>query len=292
MNALTHEFSFDYSVTPDRLFQALTQVEDLSIWFAAHVEIKPEPNGRFAFWGKHTYGAPSHPGIETALHVFEPGKAIGFRWTLEDRPSDIRLEVGSSEKGSKLSVRHVFDAAPAIGRAKEMVDDLWRLHFGALGAHLEGHPVNLPDFSDPHPVVRETIYIDAPREAVWKGLTEPEYLDQYFTKAAKIDLEGRVFDFGWTYEVDGKTVTVPPAELYEVIENERLSMQWPDWRGDADVPDQRVTWILTEEGKGTRITLIHDGFTRPTDVSDYPFGWLGALTPLKAIVEKITAPAE
>jgi uncharacterized protein YndB with AHSA1/START domain len=292
MTSLTHEFSFDYAVTPERLFQALTSTEDLTVWFAANIEIQPRPDGHFAFWGKHTYGAPSHPGIQSTLHLFEPEQSIGFKWTLEGQASEVRLSVGTSEKGAKLSVRHHFDTAPSIGRVEALIDDLWRLHFGALCAHLQGHPVNLPDFADPHPIVRETIYIDAPRAAVWKGLTDPACLDQWFTKAAQVDLEKRVFDFGWSYEVDGKTVTVPPIQLHEVIENERLVMQWPDWRGDPEVPDQRVIWALSDEGHGTRLTLTQEGFVRPTDVSDYPFGWLEAVTKLKGVSEALTSPAQ
>jgi hypothetical protein len=56
--------------------------------------------------------------------------------------------------------------------------------------------------------------------------------------------------------------------------DEKLVIDWPDWRGDDGVPVQRVTYLLAPERNGTRVTLVHDGFVRAADVSDYPMGWL------------------
>ena len=74
-------------------------------------------------------------------------------------------------------------------------------------------------------------------------------------------------------EKDGRKIATPPCKILDFVENERLAISWPDWRGDKSVPDQRVLWKLTPEGAGTRVELVHDGFIRAVDVSDYPFGW-------------------
>jgi uncharacterized protein YndB with AHSA1/START domain len=63
------------------------------------------------------------------------------------------------------------------------------------------------------------------------------------------------------------------VQVLDVVPNERLVVSWPDWRGDGAVPLQSVTWLLAPEGAGTRVTLVHAGFTRTVDFSDYPFGW-------------------
>jgi hypothetical protein len=64
-----------------------------------------------------------------------------------------------------------------------------------------------------------------------------------------------------------------PLRILELVENERLVTDWPDWRGDRSVPLQKITWLLESIGEQTRVTLIHSGFVRATDMSDYPFGW-------------------
>lgn len=292
MSDWVHEFTQSLNTDAETAFRAMTSPDMLKIWFAEHVTIEPRQGGRFSFWGKHTYGAPSHPGIESALKTFETGRAMSFDWPLLDRASEVTMTIEDADTGIGLKVSHRFDREPALERAESFVDDLWRLHLGALWAHIEGHPVNLPDFADPHPMVRNTIYIDAPRSMVWRALTEPELLDQWFTKSATIDLEAGTLDFGWSYEVDGETVSPPPMKLLEVRAEEELVMSWPDWRGDASVPNQRVTWTLEDEGDGTRLTLVHDGFTRTVDLSDYPYGWLGFLLGIQRVAQGAAEPAQ
>ena len=34
--------------------------------------------------------------------------------------------------------------------------------------------------------------------------------------------------------------------------------------------DTRVAWLLTAVGSKTHFTVIHSGFARPADISDYP----------------------
>lgn len=92
--------------------------------------------------------------------------------------------------------------------------------------------------------------------------------------APVVELEvGGRYELGWTYQVDGRDVSGGPMRILDLVPNERLVVSWPDWRGDAAVPMQSITWLLGSEGTGTRVTLIHAGFTRTVDFSDYPFGW-------------------
>ncbi|MDT8367843.1 MAG: hypothetical protein RQ745_01455 [Longimicrobiales bacterium] len=64
-------------------------------------------------------------------------------------------------------------------------------------------------------------------------------------------------------------------------------ISWPDWRGDTSVPIQSVTWLLEPEGEGTKVTLIHAGFVRAVDLSDYPFGWGDFLGRFKEVAEAL-----
>jgi uncharacterized protein YndB with AHSA1/START domain len=75
------------------------------------------------------------------------------------------------------------------------------------------------------------------------------------------------------------------VRILELVENEKLVTDWPDWRGDPGVAPTTVAWLLTDEGTGTRVILVHGPFARSTDVSNYPFGWQDFLVQLKAKVE-------
>jgi hypothetical protein len=64
-------------------------------------------------------------------------------------------------------------------------------------------------------------------------------------------------------------------------------LTWPDWRGDATPTGQTISFTLEPEGQGTRLTFVHAGFSRTTDVSDYPFGWSWFLDGLKREAEAL-----
>ncbi|MAL09832.1 MAG: hypothetical protein CMF74_09230 [Maricaulis sp.] len=286
MTELIHTHSMTLDSTPGRVFDALTDPEDLKVWFAEHVDVEPRLHGRFRFWGRHTYETPGPAEANAVIREFEPGRTIAFDWPLAGREAIARLDVEPEGEKTKLIVTHTFRRAPAMDRAREMVDDLWRMHFGALMCHLMGAPVSLPDFTETAQVVESSIYIDAPRSIVFRAFTDPALLNQWIAKDAKVDLDAGTLDFGWSYEANGQTVVPPPMRILEIEQDRKFVTNWPDWRGDPDVPDQRVTWHLEDEGKGTRLTLRHDGFIRPTDISDYPFGWSYFLSQIKSVSEK------
>jgi hypothetical protein len=58
------------------------------------------------------------------------------------------------------------------------------------------------------------------------------------------------------------------------------------------VPPTRVTWTIEPIERGARVTLVHDGFARAEDMSDYPYGWTSFLGALQADVERHARPFE
>lgn len=278
MSELKHEFSWKIAARPARVFQALTSADELQQWFTEHAEVEPHVGGAYRFWGKHTYGAPTKAAATQRITTFAPSQALAFSWRIHDRDSEVRFGIEGdpdNPDGSVVKGSHVFAEAPAINRAREMVDDLWRFNWGNLAAHIAGGQGKLlVDYGDPDANVALSIFIDAPPSAVFRALIDPDKIQQWFGVAAAVD--PRV-DGDWhlkmSFEKDGKTVESKPMKILEYVENERLAVSWPDWRGDASVPNQRVLWVLKPEGAGTRVDFVHDGFVRAVDISDYPFGW-------------------
>lgn len=292
MSSWSHAFSVTLPATPARVFSALTSAEELRQWFAEHVEVDAREGGVFRSWGRHTYGAPTPAG--GAIIAFEPNRKLEFEWTFDGVPSRVGWIVDqdtADASKTRLSLTHAFDRASGIAYERELVDDLWRLTLGNLDAHLRGGSgVVRPDFTNPHAEVRLTIVIDAPREKVFRALTDPEALAKWFSLPASnkpvVDLRnGGVFDLGWEYDVGGKRVKAGTTRILDVVENERLVTDWLDWRGDSSRRPQRIAWLLDSVGDKTRVTFVHDGFERPADMSDYPFGWVYFVDLLKRTVE-------
>lgn len=280
-----HEYQYDFPIPlpADRatVFRALTEAAALERWFAEHAVVEPKEGGAMRFWGRYTVGAPGEAEANQVITRFEPGKALGFSWRLLGRDSEVTLSLRDDEDATdspatRLLVEHRFDTLPEIGRAAELVDDLWRVHTGSLLEYLMGKDsIFRVDFSRPEAEVRCELEIDASPATVFAVLITPEHIGKWFPAPAPV-VEPKVggkYGFGFSYEQDGKTIEPPPCTILEYEQDRRLAVTWPDWRGDASVPDQKVTWELEDLGGKTRLVLVHDGFTRPVDVSDYPFGW-------------------
>lgn len=129
------------------------------------------------------------------------------------------------------------------------------------------------------------IYINASREAVWDGLTNPEFTRQYFHQTR--------FESDWQpgsamncYMPDGSY-----AVRGEVLESEhpaKLSFTWhvhynPEAKQEAP---SRVTYLLESVEGATKLTVIHDEFPEGSVVlPSISEGWIAILCNLKTLLE-------
>jgi len=292
MDAYVYEYAVPVTFpgSPQTAFVALTEPEALETWFAEHAEVEPRVGGAYNFWGKYSLGAASKARATQMVTKYDPPTTLAFSWRLMDRDSEVTWTLRPEGEGTKVSVRHEFQSLPQGVRVKEMIDDLWRLHTGNLCFYLMGErKIYRPDFDDPDPIVRHEIEIDASPAKVFAALVTPEHIKKWFPAPAPV-VEPRVggkYGFGMSYELDGKKVEPPPMTILEFEENRKLTITWPDWRGDPTVPDQKVAWTLEDLGGRTRLTLVHSGFTRAVDVSDYPFGWVEFVGAIKKTAEEL-----
>jgi uncharacterized protein YndB with AHSA1/START domain len=288
----THRHACTLPASPSRVFAALTTPQDLRRWFAQDVAVDVRHDGPFTFWGRHTYGTPAAADPRQRITRVERDRVLAFRWPFEGLDSEVLITLspdnGSDTVGkTTLALEHRFEAMPQGTYTKELVDDLWRLTLGNLDAHLRGGDgIVLPDYSDPSPEIRLSIVIDAPPDRVFRALIDPAALNTWIASSAVVDPRvGGRYSYGWKYQHGGHDVAGGPTEIVDLVPNERLVIDWPDWRGDPTKPRTRVAWLLEPVGSKTRVTVVHGEFPRAVDISDYPFGWSSFLTRLKSLVE-------
>lgn len=287
MSPFTYEFKYQMPATPEQVFAALTDPARLKRWFTQHSEVEPREGGAFRFWGNHTYETYKKADATQRLRRFDPPKGFTFNWTLHGKDSEVDFFVepktGDEKHQAEFGVRHKFADLPKVTRAKELVEDFWRMQVGNLYLHLMGRDPTLIDFTDPRPEVVVSIVIEAPRERVFKALLDPETLNKWISSAAEVEpRKGGRYVYGWSYKIGDKDVKGGPTKIIDMVENEKLVTDWPDWRGDESMPLQTITWTLESVGtNATKVTLTHSGFTRASDIGDYGLGWGGFLEQLK-----------
>jgi uncharacterized protein YndB with AHSA1/START domain len=136
-------------------------------------------------------------------------------------------------------------------------------------------------------VANTTIQINADEKAVWKGLTDPVLIKQYFfgTNAESDWKKGSPVRFrgeweGQPYEDKGTILeSDPPRRL-------RYNY-WSSFSGKADVPENYaiVTYQLRNEGNGTQLTVTQDGLDSAEAKAHTEGNWKSILDGMKKIVE-------
>lgn len=291
-NQWVHTFTVAVTGEPERVFAALITPDALTHWFADHVQIEAHRGGAFRFWGRYAYGTHTAADATQRVTLCERPRLLGFTWRFEGQPSEVTLTLTPAEPDASgarttVAVRHAFPARLSVAWGDELVDDLWRLTLGNLDAYLRGGDgIVLPDYTDPDPEIRLSAVIHAPRDRVFRALVDPDQMNAWVAAAADVDLRiGGRYGYGWTYKIADRDVVGGPTTILDLVPNERLVTDWLDWRGDPTRPPTRLAWILEDVPAGTRVTLVHGGFSRVADQSDYPFGWVFFMGKLKATVE-------
>ncbi len=131
-----------------------------------------------------------------------------------------------------------------------------------------------------NPLVKE-IYIEAPRELVFKYLTEPALLLRWMGLTANLDPRP-----GGIFRIDPNGRDVIRGAFLEVAPFSRIVFTW-GWEGDgARIPagSTTVEIELEEKGSGTLVRLTHRGL-RDDSIPSHELGWTHYLSRLKIAAE-------
>jgi uncharacterized protein YndB with AHSA1/START domain len=245
--------------------QALTDAAALRAWLAEDAEV--ELPGRYAFWGRYTPdGGEAH---QRPLHVDE--RTVRFAWRLDG--VDTTVEFGLEERpegGTLISLSQTdmvsWEEAIAETSVRSVLHTYWALSVANLVDHVEGRPLTAKaDFTSP--VMREELFIDAPRAEVYASLMEPEQFARWF--GAKVDIEPRV---GGRFAMGGFEFDQNPAKIVDLEPGRRMSMAWGEMVSG---------WELEDAGGRTKLTFVQSGF----DTAQPPYGswagWLGGIAELR-----------
>ena len=130
--------------------------------------------------------------------------------------------------------------------------------------------------------------LDAPVEAVWRYLVEPQLREKWFMGGKIDDHVGGEVEMVFNHDLLSDE-PVPTPEKYAQHRGKRWSekitrIEPPhvlafSWNGGAA---GEVTIELSEAGEQTRLVLTHTGLRGPDDAKNYGAGWTSHLDVLQA----------
>ena len=126
--------------------------------------------------------------------------------------------------------------------------------------------------------VEITMIIAAPPPRVWKALTDPKQLAQWYLVPWKLECRrGGRWDFG-----TGEKMLLLEGNVLEVKRGHRLVHTFRF----TGRPFSRVTITLAPFGKHTWLTVVHDRFGKDRETrTDVTGGWTDLISNLKTFLE-------
>jgi uncharacterized protein YndB with AHSA1/START domain len=135
--------------------------------------------------------------------------------------------------------------------------------------------------------LKTAITINAPADLVWKALTDPEIVKQYFFGTEQISDWQKDSDIVWTGSWDGKTYR-DHGKILDIAPGSFL--QYSYWSSMSNLPDiaenyQVVTYDLSETDGVTTLTISQDNVKDEAAKEHSETNWQYIFGAMKKMVE-------
>ena len=265
MNQLTVERSTWVAASRERVWEAVTEPEQIAQWFLPSTlgaQMKRGDAGKLVM-------CMGPMEMEVAvIEAADPPQRVTSR-SLPDRLLATTYQFDEEKGGTRVTVTMTgFEALPEDTR-QERLDpsgSAWEKALANLKAFIDGTERPFPDTSVAAMYgysgetketisVTRSIWIAAPRERVWRAITDPDQVEKWFSPGTKWG--GTGLHVGGRLYVVGPDNTEMYGQVIELVEPPHRLVT----RSEVEPPEKpEVTdWRLQEENGGTRLTLIYTG---------------------------------
>jgi len=282
----------------EQVWQAITNPDQIMKWFVPNLpfaEMKRDDSGKLTIY-------LGEMGVDfVVLDVVEQPRKVVSR-SLPERLLTTTYMLEEEKDGTRVSVTlSGFDALPEDAR-EDRLDQCragWEQTLNNLKAYVEGRDLPFPNayvaplfgaWREPRQklAIERSIWIDAPRERVWRAITEPQQITQWFSPGTEWQLSA--LEVGGRYYVhDAENDAEMYVEVIDVLDPpyQLVTRTTPESPDTPHITDK----TLTEENGGTRLTLLYTGYelepddARWNNMEENAFGYGMMLQNLKAHVE-------
>lgn len=170
------EMSIDLAATPEQVWHAISEAEEIAKWFAPEVRITRTPEPRiFVSWGEGM-------AVEEPIVLFEPGKRIRIRFGENVREqAPLWVDWMIDGRGGKTTLRLLHSGFSTHADDDEELDSTkrgWRIFLQNLAHYLERH-AGQPCVQRPF-----VLRVEADRDEVWRHIVSARGLDRDGTLGA------------------------------------------------------------------------------------------------------------
>jgi uncharacterized protein YndB with AHSA1/START domain len=303
MAPISVERSIWIAAPRERVWQAVVEPEQLAQWFlppALGAQLRRDDSGKLSV-------LMGPMAVEVAVfEQIDPPRQLISRG-LPDRLIAAAYALEEENGGTRVTVRLTgLDTLPAAA-AQERLGPTgagWEKALQNLKAFVEGAPLPFPDgvltsvFGYRREkagklAVERSIWIAAPRERVWRAITDPKQVEQWFSPGTAWRLSA--LEAGGQLSVyDPETDSDKYIQIIELVDPPHRFVTHSV--AEPPAPAYVSSWTLDEENGGTRLTITHSGYelvsgdTRHNNVEQNGFGFGMMLDNLRAMVEGRTLP--
>lgn len=286
----------------DRVWQAVTEPEQIAQWFLPSfmgAQMRLADNGTLSI----SMG-PMQADI-ARLEDMDPPRQVTSRG-LPDQWLATTYSLAEDQGGTRVTVTMTgFDALPDAERHDrfQLSGTAWEKALQNLKAFIDGTPKPFDTeagvaplygywrAAKGKPTVERSIWINAPRERVWRAVTDPAQVGEWFSPGTQWRGTGLVVggQFGvYNPETD--------SDMYiQIIDVVDPPHQFVTHSAPPEKP-YVTAWTLTEEKGGTRLTLTYTGYElvpeaeRWMNMEQNTFGFGMMLENLAAYIEGRSLP--
>lgn len=288
--------------SPDRVWNAITDPAQMGKWFlppALGAQLKQDAGKLYVAMG------PMQVPVATVAQA-----SPTHQFSMSGFPDGLltaTLNVEPDKDSSRVTVTMTgFERLPSDAQQERIAPSAagWEKALENLKAFVAGDTLPFPQGyiaalfgyrreSKSRFALERSIWIAAPRERVWRALTNPTELQKWFSpttawQLSKLEIGGRL------YSPDPETGAERYTQILDVIDPPRqlISHSVPH----PPEPMQVTTYTLQEENGGTRLYLIHSGYelmpedARYNSLEQNAFGFGMMLENVKASVEGSELP--
>jgi len=235
-----------------RVWQALTDVNQIRRWYFDLKEFKPETGFKFQFTVQHKGTTYCHLCKITSLI---PQKRIAYTWRYKGQPGNslVTFDLVADGDQTKLKLTHegleTFPKTPAYARKNFMGG--WTYITSAFDDYLQNVDREIH-------ITRE---VQAPQELVWKAMTDPEHMVNWWgPNGLKTTMEKMDVRPGgtWKYVMHGPDgADYPNKSIFkEVVKPERLVFKHGGSRKGGPGANFVGTWTFEKvAAKKTKVTI-------------------------------------